>query len=395
MKREDFMGLIQSNDSLEDALIYAIKNKNTSEVSSILKRGAKVNYKDAMGFTPLMHSAVSGVDDITAMLLQAGSNIAVRNTRGLNALALAKFNGCTSVYNILMKANADEFIINESRLSNIMLEDGRRYNYMDIIKREVYCEDDKAKDLINDILAIIDKYMDDRVELIMLCLALHTLETDWTGNNLQIFVTNNIDVSVFKGSKITTGYLLGTYNIDKNIIQTSSFGGEFIAAQTFLHEIVHKIHLACRHLKLSKLNNAYEEVKKRLEQSKPSLGRDYIQRNMVVRVSTISNYSRQSLKTLEYLADPIAYTLICNKRKDEVNFVYPIQYMLEPIYQVFDTYIVPQLIEYVMHNKNYNKLVLSDAMKAKFSSYKHICNRVKVTAVDMSSAKNISKANGK
>lgn len=364
------MGLTHSSDSLEEALIYAIKEKNVTKVRTILKKGAKVNYKDAMGFTPLMHSAVSGVEEITVMLLHAGSDVTDINYRGLNALALAKFNGCTSVYNILIEAKSNPCIIDGFRLSNMELMDECKYNYLNIIRREVYCEDDRAKDLISDILDIIEAYKDDRVELILLCIALYTLETDWTGNNLQIFVTSNIDVSVFKGNKISTGYLLGTYNIDKNIIQTSNFGGKFIAAQTLLHEMVHKVHLACCHLKLARLDSAYNEAKKRLEQSAQSVGKDYIQRNMVIRVSNIPNYSESSLKTLEYLADPIAYTLICNKRKDETDFAYPIQYILEPIYNVFDKYIATQLMEYVIHNKNFNKLVLSDAMKTKFSEYK-------------------------
>lgn len=388
------MGLTHSDDSPEDVLIYAIKKNNTKKIRSILKKGAKVNYRDACGFTPLMHAAISGNTETVEMLLKAGSNIKDKNYKGLDALVLAKFNGNTNVYNLLIDKKADESIIETLRLSNMPLVDGCKYSYIDIIKKEIYCEDDSARELIDNMLNIIERYKDDRVELIMLSVALYTMEKDWTHNNLQIFVTSNIDVSVFKGYSLSTGYLLGSYSIEKNIIQTSNFGGEFIAAQTFLHELVHKVHFACKHLRLSKLECAYREVEKRLNQLASSRGKDYIKRNLVNRVGSIPDYGKNSLKMLEYLADPIAYTLSCNKSSDMDGFVLPMQYILQPIYYVFDTYIAVELMEYAMHNKNFQKLMLSDAMRYKLIDYMH--KRDSVSFIPrVEGSKNILCTNGK
>ncbi|MBP5426746.1 MAG: ankyrin repeat domain-containing protein [Clostridiales bacterium] len=357
---------------LEDKLVDAIKARDVLKVGSILRRGAKVNIRDTFGFTPLMHSAVSGNKEIVRMLLSKGADVECINYRGLNALALAKFNGSKEVYDILKEICSYDSTEKELRLSNIFIGDNNKHSYMDILKREIYCEDDRAKELINVILDNIEKYKDDRIELVMLCSALYTMEKDWTNNNLQIFVTNNIDVSVLKGKVIKDGYLLGAYNFNKNIIQISSFGGEFVATQTFLHELVHKVHISCKKLKLGELDLAYKEVLARLDKFPKSLGSDYIKRNMITRVMAVSKYNKFPLKMLEYLADPIAYILICNKNKNDGDFASSILHILEPIYKVFDEEISTQLMDYAQNNKNFYKLKLSDAMKKKFKCYREV-----------------------
>ena len=47
------------------------------------------------------------------------------------------------------------------------------------------------------------------------------------------------------------------------------------------------------------------------------------------------------------------------------------QYILEPIYNVFDNEISNQLKEYILGNKNFNMLCVSDSIKKSLREYKN------------------------
>ena len=358
--------------SLEEKLIRAVLDCNIFKVSFLLGEGVNVNYKDKLGYTPLMYAVSNGFYFITKMLIEAGSNIEETNERGFTALALAKFNGNLEIYNVLKEENANQSIIENLRFANTTLEPGKKYSYVDIIQREIYCESDLAKKVVASVLKNIEEYKDFRTELIMTCIALYTLEKNETGNNLQIFVVHGID-SAFDKDKL--GYLVGTYNVFKNIIQISNFGGDFVVTKTFLHEFVHKIHLSCKDLKLKSLSDAYNEVIRSIEECPKNQGSDYIKNNLVNRVHVISNnhkaYKIPSQKLLEYLADSISYTIIYKKYKDDVEMIKTMQYILEPIYNVFDNEISNQLKEYILGNKNFNMLCVSDSIKKSLREYKN------------------------
>ena len=355
----------------EESLINAIKEGDVIKVRNLVKKGVNVNYKNEEGFTPLMYSAVTGIASITEVLLEAGSNIEETNNRGLTALALALFNGSYDVYDILCDANANKEIIDKLRLVDYELKDGEKYTPTDIIKREIYCENNNAKKLINNILSNISKYGDERTELIMTCIALHTMEEDFTKHNLRIFVTDNIDTSVLTGTSSENEYLLGAYNVVKNTIQTSNFGGDFMAATTLLHELTHKVHLACEDLKLKQLYIAMKEVMERLETSPKTKGSEYVRKNMIERVAGAGSYSKLSLQLLEYLADSISYGIICKKYKNDIKLSKPIEKILAPIYEVFDHEISMELKQYILDNKNFSKLQLSDRMKKSLREFKN------------------------
>lgn len=358
--------------TLEERLINAIREGDVLKVRNLVVKGADVNYKNEVGFTPLMYSAVTGINSITKILLKAGSNIEETNKRGLTALALALFNGSYEVYDTLCEANANKEIINKLRLVDKTLEDGQKYTPIDIIKREIYCENDDAKKLITKMLNNISTYGDERIELVMTCIALHTMEKDFTEHNLKIFVTDNIDTSVFTGTSLENGYLLGAYNIVKNTIQTSNFGGDFMATSTLLHELTHKVHLACGDLKLEKLNDAVNEVKDRLKKFPKTKGSEYIEKNMIERIEGVGNYDKLALQLLEYLADPISYGIIRNKYKNDVRISKPMEKILAPIYKVFDEEISMELKQYILDNKNFSKLELSDRMKKSLREFKNM-----------------------
>lgn len=366
--------------SNEEKLINAIREGNAIQVRKLIKLGVNVNYKNYLGFTPLMYSAVTGIGHITKMLLNAGCETEITNNRGLTALEIALFNGSYEVFDILKENGANQELLNKLSLSNIEIEENRKYKSIDLIKREVYCDNDAAKELINNILTNIEKHKDLRIELIMACIALHTMESDFTNHNLKIFVTDNIDTSVFTGTSLKYGYLLGSYNWAKNIIQTSNYGGEIISTQTFLHELTHKVHFACHELFLEDINKASLEMKERLAKTPKNKGTEFIRKNMIERVNKATGYNELSLKLLEYLADTISYTIICNTHKKDRLFARTIKNILEPLYEVFDEKIAPQLKEYILQNKNLSKLSLSDELKVSLRKQK---NKNRINSVDM------------
>ena len=364
---------VYNNDNLgkEEYLINAIKEGDAIKVRNLVHQGADVNYKNELGFTPLMYSAVTGIPSITKILLKAGSKIEEKNNRGLTALEISLFNGSYEVFDMLEKNGANTNIIKNLKLSNLELKQNKKYNSIDLIKREVYCDNDKAKDFITNVLYIIEKYKDLRVELILACIALYTMEKDFTNHNLKIFATNNVDISVFTGSNIEYGYLLGAYNLAKNTIQTSNFGGEIESSKTLLHELTHKVHLSCEDLKLDDINMAVLEMKDRLKSIKMNSAISYIQKNMIDRIEHAKGYDKLSLKLLEYLADTISYTILCKRYKKDIELKKTLTYILMPIYKVFDEKIAPNLLEYILQNENLGKLQLSDELKISLRKLKN------------------------
>ena len=304
-----------------------------------------------------------GFESLVNILINAKSDVGLSNKRGFTAPMLSKFNG----YNFL---KISDEVLGKLRFDNIILEEGKKYSSMDIIKKEIYCENKEAKRLVFKIFNNIEKYGDFRIELIMMCIALYTLEKNNTGNNLQIFVTNHFDTSVFSGKRLDGMYMIGSYNVLRNVIQISGFGGDFVATQTFLHELVHKIHLSFEDLKLNSLKGSVEKVLERLEEIPKSNGSRYIRNNLVKRIDNDSYYNDYSSKLLEYLADSISYIIIYKKYENDV-LAKEMKYILKSIYDVFDYEISKVLKEYILKNKNFDKIKLSDSMKESLTEFKN------------------------
>lgn len=356
----------------EEELINAIKEGNALKVRSLINLGADVNFKNELGFTPLMYSAVTGIGAITKILISAGSKLETYNNDGYTALVLALFNGSYDVYDVLVKNGANKTIINNFRLSNLKLNQNEKFNVIDLIKNEVYCDGEHSKKNFTNLINTIAKSKDIRVELVMCCIALYTIESDFTGHNLKIFATNNLGTSIFTGSKLKYNYFLASYNWAKNIIQTSNADGEIASAQRLLHEFTHKIHLSCKNLSLDELNDAVKKTKYRLNSMPSNNGTMYIKENMVDRIEKFNNYNELTLKLCEYLADSISYIIVCDYYNKDKNFVDTLKYILAPIYDVFDKSIAPNLKEYLINNKNLNRLQLSDDLKKTLRQFKNV-----------------------
>ncbi|TWI18849.1 ankyrin repeat domain-containing protein [Sphingobacterium siyangense] len=88
-------------------LCNAVKENNLTEAARLLENGANVNERNALGYTPLMLSAGLGNYQMTEMLLSAGADVNMLDTRmGSTALHKAAQSGVVPVADLLVKHGA-------------------------------------------------------------------------------------------------------------------------------------------------------------------------------------------------------------------------------------------------------------------------------------------------
>jgi ankyrin repeat protein len=78
-------------------LAQAAVNGNLPLVRAILKAGARVNFKDTLGGTPLIDAILSGHEKIARVLVAAGARTDVRRRDGVTAFSAAQVNGMTAL----------------------------------------------------------------------------------------------------------------------------------------------------------------------------------------------------------------------------------------------------------------------------------------------------------
>jgi ankyrin repeat protein len=80
MKTEKQLGM-----ELDDAVNRAAAD----EVVALLDEGAPLEYRDPLGWTPLMNAAWVAAADIVQLLIGRGANLNARNREGKTALGMA------------------------------------------------------------------------------------------------------------------------------------------------------------------------------------------------------------------------------------------------------------------------------------------------------------------
>ena len=90
-----------------DALTMASMQGDVNAVSHILRGGANVDAKDAIGVAPLHWAAFCGHGEVTARLLEARADVHVRDQEGRTPLHVAAYESHAEVIRRLVDAGAD------------------------------------------------------------------------------------------------------------------------------------------------------------------------------------------------------------------------------------------------------------------------------------------------
>jgi ankyrin repeat protein len=73
----------------------------------ILEKGAKVNAKDWLGWTPLMYASYNGRTDLAKLLLKKGAEVNAKSNTGWTPLMYAAYKGHVEIGKLLIENGAD------------------------------------------------------------------------------------------------------------------------------------------------------------------------------------------------------------------------------------------------------------------------------------------------
>lgn len=80
----------KSQEKLNSELDDAIGRSNLEEVRSLLEDGADIEYRDPLGWSPLINAAWVAADDIVELLISKGADVHYKNPEGHTALSKAR-----------------------------------------------------------------------------------------------------------------------------------------------------------------------------------------------------------------------------------------------------------------------------------------------------------------
>src|SRR5207249_1465545 len=86
---------------------WAVTERHTDTVRTLLERGADVHARSKRGFTALLFAAQQGDLDSAELLLDAGTNVNEASDDGTNPLLMASASGQEAFLGFLLKRNAD------------------------------------------------------------------------------------------------------------------------------------------------------------------------------------------------------------------------------------------------------------------------------------------------
>jgi len=119
---------------IDDDLINASINGDTSKVRNLLTKGAKVNAKDSDGVTALMWASEKGHTEVVKVLLAKGADVNIReSSAGMTALMVAAAGGYTAIVDALL-AKAADVNAKDYNLGATPLMGAAEYGYTDVIK---------------------------------------------------------------------------------------------------------------------------------------------------------------------------------------------------------------------------------------------------------------------
>lgn len=101
-KNEDLSG-----EELSDALLEAIKDRNTTRVQQLLKCGASLDKTDEHDLSLLHHAVLAGSEETLEILLKAGANVNHLSSKWGTALTLATLKARPALVYPLLKYKAD------------------------------------------------------------------------------------------------------------------------------------------------------------------------------------------------------------------------------------------------------------------------------------------------
>ena len=74
--------------SLNDQLLAAATNGDAAAAGELLQKGANIEAKDNLGWTPLIWAAYQGRTDVVTLLLEKGANIEAKGNAGQTRAAM-------------------------------------------------------------------------------------------------------------------------------------------------------------------------------------------------------------------------------------------------------------------------------------------------------------------
>ena len=95
------------NEELNQQLIDAVSDADKERVKNALSKGADVNARDNMSWTPLMLAAGNDHISIAELLINEGANINARTNDGKTALMFAAAEGNKEIVELLVERGAD------------------------------------------------------------------------------------------------------------------------------------------------------------------------------------------------------------------------------------------------------------------------------------------------
>jgi ankyrin repeat protein len=109
---------------LGNVLINNVTNVDINGVNNLIKKGADVNYKDDLGYTPIIAASITGNVEILKLLIDNGADINYKETdkdyKDSTPLMFAAWNN-----NIA----AIEYLINKG--ADMVLKNAKDYNFID------------------------------------------------------------------------------------------------------------------------------------------------------------------------------------------------------------------------------------------------------------------------
>ncbi len=89
------------------AFCDAVKSESLGDVKAAILSGADINQRDSIGYTPLMHAAVNGSEDIVKYLCENNADLNIQNCTHWTAVTLAARYKKLSCVKILIESGAD------------------------------------------------------------------------------------------------------------------------------------------------------------------------------------------------------------------------------------------------------------------------------------------------
>lgn len=413
----------------EEKLIKYIQFENLQNVSKLLNKDIDINYRNKLGFTPLMYAAINDNVELMELLIRNGAKIDIKTNTGLSVLEISKFNGSRNAYKYLITKVNDT--TKNFYMGNAMIDLNKKYSPFEIIKNVIYCENlVTGKKLLNNIEQDILLYGDYRTQMIMAFIAIYILDNQGK-EDFEIVIADSCNIIPITGNILFNG-LCGGLNLKNNIVQISSKGEFAHTSRTLMHELTHKVHTILEYTDSGMLTACLKKFKAIVYLMKHKAAKDWLKKNMVERIDG-EIYQDETLKLEEIIADMANATIYANGLEDFLlqklendlknniscntnNLIQReilknidnvrndivcdikdtrknILLAIKPMQEYFDVVMMPQMAEYILKSPYFKNLNLQDELKIKLRQIKCKNRTVGQCFIKNTPEKSISKFN--